>query len=440
MLKSPLEYVNGFAKGPTTPPVGPFAISGLLAWWPMSTPMSLRDRVAVTTVRLINLMSRRLGRGSGTVVGGRVGLRFSPTLLNRLAHGRRVVLVSGTNGKTTTAALLRVGWGGDVAANTTGSNMPEGLVAALAHSSSSRAVLEVDEQWLDLVVEEIQPSVIVLLNLSRDQLDRSSEVRSLAERWRSIFLRIGDQNPQLTVVANVNDPLVVYAAEPAAHVTWCDVPTTWLVDAASCPRCTKSLTFVPSRDWWCTCGFRRPDSTAVLTGTQLRRGTEQVTLELALPGEFNVANAAMALCALVELGEPLEDTSRRVMTLGEVAGRFSVRHWRGHEIRLALAKNPAGFVAMLSSVMEGDDDLWIAINDRIADGRDPSWLYDVPFELLGQRRVYCFGDRRLDLATRLDYADVSFEISSEETPPVSARPVTLIANYTAFHEWWVRTS
>ena len=148
---------------------------------------TLRLQIATTAVRSANWISSRTGRGSGTVIGGTVGLAIAPGLLNALAVHRRVIVVSGTNGKTTTTALAVAGWGDDVASNDTGANMPAGLAAALVRSRSPRAVLESDEGWLGANVEATHPAVIVVLNLSRDQLDRASEVRQIAERWRAVF-------------------------------------------------------------------------------------------------------------------------------------------------------------------------------------------------------------------------------------------------------------
>ncbi len=369
------------------------------------------------------------------MIGGRAGLAISPHLLATLAHGRRVILVSGTNGKTTTTALVAAGWGGDVLTNATGSNMPAGHVAALAHATSSHVALEVDESWLPEVVRQVNPAVVVLLNLSRDQLDRASEVRRLAERWRTA---LGDGGERV-VVANANDPLVVYAASDAMNVRWCDVPTPWQVDARSCPRCTLALEHGDGT-WSCSCGLAKPTDITTSLHDGLSIGGEKVELKLQLPGAFNEANAAMALTALREVGVNLRDAVVRVDEVSAVAGRFTLRSWEDRTIRLFLAKNPAGFEALFSTLASDDADVWIAINARIADGRDPSWLYDVGFEKLRGHVVWCLGERRLDLATRLEYAGVDFRVVDDPRQlPREDRAVELIANYTAFSEWLTRS-
>jgi lipid II isoglutaminyl synthase (glutamine-hydrolysing) len=345
-----------------------------------------------------------------------------------------VILVSGTNGKTTTTALVARGWADAVTTNETGANMPAGHVAALAKGAHERVVLEVDEAWLPEVARRSSPRVIVLLNLSRDQLDRASEVRVLAAKWRDALARTS-----ATVVANANDPLVVYAAEVAESVRWCDVPTPWLDDARSCPHCTRPLVHEGST-WHCQCGFAKPTNvTAEVTSTGARVGDVALDLSLSLLGEFNRANATMALSALGEVGVDLARASVRLGEVTSVAGRFSLRRYRGQDLRMLLAKNPAGFAALLEVVPSSPGEVWIAINARVADGRDPSWLYDVPFEVLRGHRVRCFGDRRLDLATRLDYAGVEWRLADGPVEVID-EPIHLLANYTAFADFMDETT
>lgn len=403
----------------------------------MGKATKLRDDVASAAVRAVNRLSRMTGRGSGTVAGGRVGMRIAPDLVSSLSRGRSVVVVSGTNGKTTTTSMIVAGWGGPVTTNETGANMPAGHLAALVASSSERVALEVDEAWLADTLDATQPRVAVLLNLSRDQLDRANEVRQMAERWRKALA--SHVNEDLIVVANANDPLVVHAADEALHTVWCDVPTSWLADAVSCPKCTLAISHVGT-SWHCTCGFAKPANVTSLLGDELTIGGATVRLDLSMPGAFNRSNAAMALTALHCLGVDLDGAVQRINAVQSVVGRFSVRRWNGHVLRLLLAKNPSGFAAMLATLPDDASDVWVAINARIADGRDPSWLYDVPFEMLRGHRVYCFGDRRLDLATRLDYAQVDYVIvDNDALVPVAKETVPLLANYSAFSDWLERS-
>jgi UDP-N-acetylmuramyl tripeptide synthase len=357
-------------------------------------------------------------------------------LLAVLARGRTIIVVSGTNGKTTTTALCAAGWGGPVTTNATGANMPAGHVAALAGSTSQRVVLEVDEAWLPEVIDAVKPRVTILLNLSRDQLDRANEVRQMAERWRGT---LGRDDHEMVVVANANDPLVVYATLDAPRVRWCDVATSWTGDSQSCPRCTQPLEHSAS-GWSCSCALAKPVDLTTTLGSDLVVGDECAALELSIPGEYNRANAAMAATALKEVGVDLAESLARMRSVTGVAGRYTVRSWRGRHVRLLLAKNPAGFGALLSMVPSEPVDVWVAINANVADGRDPSWLYDVAFEELAGHVVWCLGSRRLDLATRLDYARVNYRIVNDFSDlPTTATPVDLLANYTAFQEWMARS-
>ncbi len=378
-----------------------------------------------------NLLSRRLGRGAGTVAGGRVGLALAPDLLSALSAGRECILISGTNGKTTTSALVAAGWSGTIARNDTGANMPAGLVAALAASSAGRAVLECDEAWLGVTMAATSPRVVCLLNLSRDQLDRASEVRSMAARWRRALEDLGEATP--IVVANADDPLVVDAVGAAPRVRWCRTGTPWRLDAQSCPRCTARLVF-GATDWYCSsCDFRAPEASAWLEADTAVIAGRRVVLHLNVPGAFNRSNALMALVTLDAVGVDPVEAAGRMEQVTEVATRYGRRRLAGRDVRLWLAKNPAGFTALLEEADDGVHDLWMAINARVADGRDPSWLYDVPFERLAGRTVWCLGDRRLDLATRLWYAGVDARVVDGATP-TGERPVNVFANYTAFRD------
>ena len=402
----------------------------------MNSRRPWRVTLAVVAVRVVNGLSRRVGRGAGTVAGGRVGLAIAPRLLREMSEQRMIVLVTGTNGKTTTSAMIRVGWGGQVAANDTGANMPAGHVAALCASAAPHVVLETDEAWLATVVEATAPRVVVLLNLSRDQLDRANEVRRLAQRWREC---VAEEVFSGVVVANAADPLVVYAAESARHVRWVEVPSPWRDDAASCPHCTRAIEFREG-GWACSCGFAQPERVDAVLGSDLRFEGETYELDLALPGRFNEVNAALALISLDQCGESITTALERLRTMTSVQGRYGRRRFARRTLRLLLAKNPAGTAALLQS-LGPDDEIWIAINAQVADGRDPSWLYDVPFEGLRGRRVVCLGERRLDLATRLSYAGVDCEVGDDlEELRRGEGDVTLVANYTAFREWMGRTT
>jgi CobQ-like glutamine amidotransferase family enzyme/UDP-N-acetylmuramyl tripeptide synthase len=381
--------------------------------------------------------------GGGSMIGGRVGLAVSPDLLARLGASRTIALVSGTNGKTTTTRLLAEALGGpeEVATSVTGANMPAGIVTALAAGRLDRpAVLEVDEAYLPRLVQVLAPEVIVLLNLSRDQLDRVSEVRMVAESWREALA-----GSTAVVVANADDPLVVYAAGLAREVEWVAAGGLWHRDAYHCPLCGEHIAFsdAPGEGWSCRCGFARPKPTARLADDTLTTDSGSLALHSALPGRFNAANAAMAAVAAEVLGVDLRRAVGRIGVIDEVAGRFSTHVIAGRRARLLLAKNPAGWTEMIDLVRTGRGPVVIAINARLADGHDPSWLWDVPFELLANRPVVASGERRRDLAVRLRHAGVTARLGPVD--PIAAcsladgEEIDVIANYTAFQEIRRRT-
>jgi len=429
-------------------------------------PSGLRTTTAVGAVSAVNRLSRALGRGSGTVAGGRAGLAVDPGLLGVLATGRRVALVSGTNGKTTTTRLLAtavagVDGVGPVVSNDTGANMPAGHVAALAGAPDATvAVLEVDEGYLGRLVGDAHPDVIVLLNLSRDQLDRIAEVRMLVDRWRTALGGLAAPGPAAAgtvVVANADDPMVAFAAGTAPRVRWVGAGQVWHDDAVGCPACGGRIRFPDDGRWACDrCDFARPALDAEVVGDELvlSDGTRH-PIRLALPGQFNRANAGMVAVAAVPLleaaggrdgngGAPTVDlVLGRLASVTEVAGRFATVPRGGADVRLLLAKNPAGWTAVFDLLEESGDvaaPVVLSVNARTADGLDTSWLWDVPFERLVGRSIVATGDRRLDLAVRLRYADVAHDVVDGALAALDhavrvagdGRSVEFLGNYTAF--------
>jgi lipid II isoglutaminyl synthase (glutamine-hydrolysing) len=410
--------------------------------------LTARTRLAVTATGVVNRLSRRLGLGEGTVIGGRTGLAIAPGGLVELAAGRPSALVSGTNGKTTTTRLLAAGLeagGAAVVTNSTGSNMPPGHFAALAAGDrGATIVLEVDEGYLPRTVGTLRPQAVVLLNLSRDQLDRSNEVRMVAKRWREAL-----DAPGATVVANADDPLVVFGAGRAPSVCWVAGGGRWHADAVGCPSCGGRIDYQEAR-WSCGCGFARPRPDVdveqdEVTGsmTAVLADGRRFPVTLAIPGAFNARNAVMAAAAAGVMGVPYETSLPAMGRVEGVAGRFSVHEVAGVPVRLLLAKNPAGFEELLDLVAKGHGPVVVAINARVADGRDPSWLWDVEFERLAGRPVVAAGERSADLSVRLHYGDVAHERESDPVAAIALAaalsgrpdgPVEFIGNYTAFHD------
>ena len=378
-------------------------------------------------------MSRLTGRGGGAVIGGRIALAVDKRALARLAAGRSLFLVSGTNGKTTTTALLAaaLGTAGPIVHNATGANLKTGLVSALAKDLESPvAVLEVDEAALVQVLAETTASVVVLLNLSRDQLDRYGEVRLAAAKWRTSL----GARPEIHVVANCDDPLVVWAAQAAGSVTWVSTGQRWRIDATSCPNCGGRISW-SGVEWNCSCGLARPEPDIEGGGIAVEVGGRSFPVELQLPGRCNAANAAMAVAAAQVAGVDPEDALAAMVGIANVAGRYREVNLGPASARLLLAKNPAGWNEILDFLAAPPAGVVVAVNARGPDGYDTSWLWDVDFERLAGRPVIAAGERALDVAVRLRYAGVPHEVCPD--PLMAARQlppgkVELVANYTAF--------
>jgi UDP-N-acetylmuramyl tripeptide synthase len=376
------------------------------------------------------------------VIGGRVILAIDPSAVRRLTGGRTVALVSGTNGKTTTTRLLTAALAaaGPAVTNPQGSNLPPGIVAGLGGAPpGARAALEVDEAWLAEVATALRPAAITLLNLSRDQLDRVGEIRRLAESWRTAVAAAGAQ-----VIANADDPLVVWAASAAAspdgpagadsRVIWVGVGQPWHKDATGCPCCGGRIHF-DELGWACSsCQLARPTPKFRAEGEELVGPDGRFPLRLDLPGRANRANAVMAAVTATVAGVGLEAALSAMTATSEVDGRYRRAAVGGAEARLLLAKNPAGWLEVFDMLAPAPGPVVVVINARIADGRDPSWLWDVPFERLVGRPVVASGDRSRDLSVRLRYAGVEHRRIDDPFAAVAALGPGLVdvaANYTA---------
>ena len=398
--------------------------------------LSARTRVAVAAGSATGWMSRVTGRGAGATISGRVINRISPHALDELAAGLRVALVSATNGKTTTTKLLTAALrtGPDpVASNHTGANLTSGIAPVLAAATKpGLAALEVDERVVARVLDPLRAERLVLGNLSRDQLDRYGEVHAVGAAWR----KVAEAHPDLHVVANASDPHVVYAAQPA-RTTWVRLGLQWRSDAATCPACGALLDWSTDRFRCPQCGFAEPDTVNVLDGDTLVLADTRVPLRLSLPGQWNRYNAALAITAAVDhFGIDPQVAADAAAHVDTVAGRYmTVPLADGRRARVFLAKNPAGWSEVLHWVAGTAASVVIAVNARVTDGKDPSWLWDVPYELLRGLPAAAAGDRCLDVAVRLRYAEVEHAVEPDPLRAAAALPgdePVLLCTYTQF--------
>lgn len=411
----------------------------------------LRLRAGTIAGDAAALVSRLLRRGSGASIRGQVLTRVAPDAFRLLVRGRRIAAVTGTNGKTTTthllAGALREALGADASrlvTNADGANLHYGIASALAKArTADLAVLETDERVVPDLIEHGRPEVLVLLNFSRDQLDRNFEIKFLGRAWRTALEKAGDAGP--LVVANSDDPLITWAAEKARRVVWVDTATTWTADTALCPECGGLLTRVnPSDDqltgsWDCPrCDLTEHKADYVVRGDRIQLPDGRlVEPRLNVPGTFNISNAACALAAAVELGVDVDTALVGFRTVKSPAGRFAIATIGKATVRLLLSKNPAGWAESLQ-LLETDPVI-LAIDSVAADGKDVSWLWDVDFEQLRGRHIVCTGPRAYDLAVRLSYAEVDHEVTVDLTDALrvaegSPHPIDVIATYTPFQK------
>ena len=410
--------------------------------------LPLRAQLASVLGRSAAGLSRATGRGDGSVIGGRVALKVAPDLLGELSRGRRLALVSATNGKTTTTRLIAQALReiGGVATNEYGANMPTGHITALSSDKSAvNGVLEVDEKYLPQVIEATQPAFVVLMNLSRDQMDRASEINLLAKKWRTA---LGKTNTH--VIANADDPLVAWAGLGAPNATWVSAGQRWKEDSWCCPECGGHLKRDTDPHWECPeCGLARPRTTWSVDNdadTLVAPDGQRIKLQLNLPGDANRANAAIAAATAAGYGIHPERTIDRLREIKSVAGRYTSVVTMGVEVRLLLSKNPAGWLESFAVLDPPRVPVILAVNAQVPDGKDTSWLWDVDYRVLRDRRVFVMGERRTDLALRLETDGVPFEVADRVDAVLSRlkseRPditkVDVIANYTAFQQ--IRTA
>jgi lipid II isoglutaminyl synthase (glutamine-hydrolysing) len=433
-------------------------------------------RLKLALARLLRSVSRRLGRTGGTTLPGRVLLRLEPRAIavlgKRLERGS--VVVSATNGKTTTSSMLASvleSTGAQVVHNRAGSNMNWGVATALLDAGLSRAqigLFEVDEGWLAPVARDLDPSLILLSNLFRDQLDRYGELELLADRWAGL---VAERDGRSTFVLNADDPLVADLGRERQGVLYFGVEDRsrslealeHASDSKRCRNCGHEYVYDTvylghlGRYRCPNCGRERPTPQVAaervrlrgMSGSDVRIATPAGALELSLPlpGLYNVYNALAATAAALELGASPSQVRDSLSGFAAAFGRVERLQVDGREVAILLVKNPAGANEVLRTLTleEGALDLWIALNDGIADGRDISWIWDADFEVLAGRvrHITCSGTRAEEMALRLKYAGVDAPIAVEREVGRSldaavangnGRPLYALPTYTALLE------
>jgi UDP-N-acetylmuramyl tripeptide synthase len=403
-----------------------------------------RLTAAIVAGQLTGALSRRLGRGGGTTLPGQVSQLVDRGSLTKLGAALRdgSVVVTGTNGKTTTtrliASILRAA-GRRVVHNRSGANLVSGVASALVGSAHPAGrvggdvgLFEVDEASVAAVVAALRPRVLAVNNLFRDQLDRYGEVTYVARTWRRAVERLDGRS---VLVLNADDPSVAAlgrgAPGPVVYVGVDDLSQAGprlehTADARLCPICGGRLRYSAVfyghvGHYACPdCGFARPrpgiaagavaPEAADRTRAALATPAGAIELSLPLPGLYNVYNALLALGVAHALGLSLAGAAATAGHFSAAFGRIERVAVDGRTAFLALVKNPVGFNQVLRSLLATEEGahVLIAINDRLADGTDVSWLWDVDVDTLASRAgaLTVSGTRAEDMLVRLKYGGV----------------------------------
>ncbi len=394
--------------------------------------------------RAVATLSRRTGRG-GTSLPGKLLLALQPDAISQLSHRleRGSVIVSATNGKTTTAAMVasvleRAGI--PIVHNRAGANMAGGVASALVSALGNGAgrgglgLFEVDEFWLDRIAPELQPRSLLLGNLFRDQLDRYGELETIADRWAAAVDGLGNRSG---LVLNADDPLIADLGRQSESVVYFGIEDESVAlpemqhasDSKHCRRCGAAYIYDAiymghlGRYHCPNCGQQRPEPAVAaqriaLDGTRgasflLRTPQGEAEVSLPLPGLYNVYNALGAAALCLSLSIDLETVVDGLAGVQAAFGRAAAVGVGATELKLLLVKNPAGAneIVRTLALEPGELDVLAVLNDRTADGHDISWVWDADFEILNGhlRRATCAGTRAAELAVRLKYAGVPVE-------------------------------
>jgi lipid II isoglutaminyl synthase (glutamine-hydrolysing) len=390
----------------------------------------------VAAARSVGALSRFAGRGGGTTLPGKLLSTVDPRAVDRLAAQLPLgsVLVSATNGKTTTTAMAAEILGPRLAYNRSGANLLSGVASTLlAARDAELGLFEVDEAALPQVARRVRPRIVALGNLFRDQLDRYGELEHVAERWREAAARL----PESLLVVNADDPLLgelargrerllTYGIDDPRHAR---ASLQHAADSTYCVACGVPYEYAAAYvghlgDYRCpSCGLARlPLDVAAreidlhgLEGSDFTLATSAGSLRvrLALPGLYNVYNAVAAAAIAAALETPLEQIGAGLERFVAAFGRFERIPVGGKRLLMLLIKNPAGGNEAVGTLLDGSPPRLavVALNDEVADGRDVSWIWDVDFEplLAGLERAVVSGSRAAELALRFAYGGLDRE-------------------------------
>lgn len=442
--------------------------------------MEPQNFTALLLGKIIKFLTRKLKIGGGTAAPGLASLFLSKNFIKDITRANNLssVVVTGTNGKTTTARMLShiTNKNGTKSIhNRAGSNLLRGIAASLVESANfggkltcDLGIWETDEAVMPATVVQLKPKVIVINNLFRDQLDRFGEIENLRKIWTETVksldkkqtLVLNTDDPQIAYLGNQTEAKVLYFGIVDQTVGLTQIPAA--ADAKFCPNCQSLLAYnnvyvYHMGNYYCPkCSLKKPKP-AIFAEKIFFIKPESVEFKLVTPngetkiklsvgGLYNIYNALAAAAASFALGIDLTKIAAGLTEFKAAFGRVERFKVDGKTLTMFLVKNPAGFSEVVKTLFatSSKKDVLLALNDNIADGTDVSWIWDVEFGQMGRnyRKVFVTGCRANDLALRLKYAGIgNFELienDMEKTLKIaiknSAKNLYLLPTYTAMLE------
>lgn len=398
--------------------------------------ISIKTIISILSAKFTLFLTKTILKG-GTTFPGRVALKIDKNILSKISKGYKVILVTGTNGKTTTTSMIYniiKESGHPVITNNTGANLFPGIVTTFVDSfkfgskiKDNYAVIEVDEANLKYITEYITPEVITVTNLFRDQLDRYGEVYTTLNKILEGIYNV----PETTLVLNgdesllgkldLKNPVHFYGFDKAVN----DNKTIEInADAKFCKFCKTPyeynfVTYNHLGDFYCpNCGYKRSDLMYAVTDIidiNADKSTVKFNdLEVSInqSGTYNIYNGLCAYSIAKELGIADSAIKKSLENQSSSFGRQETINIEGKDVKIFLVKNPAGYNQSLDTICLNKEKFAAAflLNDNYADGQDVSWIWDVDFEKLTETNideVYISGLRAYDMAVRLKTAGLN---------------------------------
>ncbi|WP_323704395.1 Mur ligase family protein [Mammaliicoccus sp. Dog046] len=397
----------------------------------------MKKSVAKNVAKLARYASRKVGK-QGTDLPGQIARKIDPLILRKLANEvDEIVMISGTNGKTTTSNLIGYTLKKNnikIIHNTEGANMAAGITSSFIVQSNKNtkiAVIEIDEGSIPRVLNEMTPTMMVVTNFFRDQMDRFGEIDTMVDniaqsiKDKGIKLLLNADDPFVSRLKIASDDIVYYGMKKGIH----DFEQSTMVESKYCPNCGRLLNYSHIHynqigHYTCECGFNRAtpqyEVTAFNQAPFINVGLNETSFDLKIAGDYNVFNVIAAYSVLRELGLNDNSIKKGFESYTSDNGRMQYYKNSRKEALINLAKNPAGLNASLSvgEQIDGEKVYLISLNDNGADGRDISWIYDADFEKLSRQNIkaiICTGQRAEELALRLKYAEVEAEVVIEHS-------------------------